>query len=212
MRSYLNDRYQRVVIKDNKTSRQTSEWELVKHGVPQGSILGPLLFLIYINNLSQTTNSVAELILFADDTSIVISNINLEEFTSTIELVMKQTINWFQSNLLSLNYNKTHFLQFLTKKQNEIKVRIMTSNSIITNINSTKFLGLTIDCTLSWREHISSLASKLNKACYAVRAIKPFMSPSVLRVVYFSYFHSVMSYGVIFWGNSHLNNNILKIQ
>jgi len=212
MRSYLNDRYQRVVIKDSKTSRQTSEWELVKHGVPQGSILGPLLFLIYINNLSQTTNSVAELILFADDTSIVISNINLEEFTSTIELVMKQTINWFQSNLLSLNYNKTHFLQFLTKKQNEIKVRIMTSNSIITNINSTKFLGLTIDCTLSWREHISSLASKLNKACYAVRAIKPFMSPSVLRVVYFSYFHSVMSYGVIFWGNSHLNNNILKIQ
>ena len=72
MRSYLNDRYQRVVIKDNKTSRQTSEWELVKHGVPQGSILGPLLFLVYINDFSRTINSVAELILFADDTSILI--------------------------------------------------------------------------------------------------------------------------------------------
>jgi len=71
---------------------------------------------------------------------------------------------------------------------------------------------LTIDCTLSWREHISCLTSKLNKACYAIRAIKPFMSPSVLRTVYFSYFHSVMSYGVIFWGNSYLNNNIFKIQ
>jgi len=124
---------------------------------------------------------------------------------------MKQTINWFQSNLLSLNYNKTHFLEFLTKKQNEMKIQIMASNSIITNINSTKFLGLTIDCTLSWREHISCLTSKLNKACYAIRAIKPFMSPSVLRTVYCSYFHSVMSYGVIFWDNSHLNNNIFKI-
>jgi len=153
------------------------------------------------------------LILFADDTSILISNINLEEFTSNIKLVMKQTINWFQSNLMSVNYNKTHFLQLLTKKQNEMKIQIMASNSIITNINSTKFLGLTIDCTLSWREHISCLTSKLNKkACYAIRAIKPFMSPSLLRTVYFSYFHSVMLYGVIFWCNSHLNNNIFKIQ
>jgi len=72
MRSYLNDRYQRIVIKDNKTSRQTSEWELVKHGVPPGSILCPLLFLVYINDLSRTINSVAELILFADDMSILI--------------------------------------------------------------------------------------------------------------------------------------------
>ena len=93
-----------------------------------------------------------------------------------------------------------------------MKSQIMASNSIITNINSTKFLGQTIDCTLSWREHISCLTSKLSKACYAIWAIKPFMSPSVLRTVYFLYFHSVMSYGVIFWGNSHLNNNIFKIQ
>jgi hypothetical protein len=112
-------------------------------------------------------------ILFADDTSIIISNIKPEEFKNNIDLVMKQTINWFQSNLLSLNSNKTHFLQFLTKKHNEMKIQIMASNSIITNINSTKFLGLTIDCTLSWGEHILGLSSKLNKACYAIRAIKP---------------------------------------
>ena len=88
----------------------------------------------------------------------------------------------------------------------------MASNSIITNINSTKFLGLTIDCNLSWGEHIMGLSSELNKACYAIRAIKPCMSPSVLRTVYFSYFHSVMSYGIIFWGDSHFNNNIFKIK
>jgi len=116
MRSYLDHRYQRVVINDNTNSKLTSECELVKHGVPQGSILGPLLFLIYINDLSKTLSSVAELILFADDTSIVISNINSDELTRNMNLVMKQTINWFQSNLLSLNYIKNHLLQFRTKK------------------------------------------------------------------------------------------------
>ena len=74
-------------MKDNMAIKLTSEWEPVKHGVPQGSILGPLLFLVYNNDLSRTINKVAESILFADDTSIVISNINLEEFKSNINLL-----------------------------------------------------------------------------------------------------------------------------
>ena len=88
----------------------------------------------------------------------------------------------------------------------------MTSNTILTHINSTKFLGLTIDNTLSWREHIAALTTKLNKACFAIRAIQPFMTSRVLKMVYFSYFHSIMSYGIIFWGSSHLSNKIFKIQ
>jgi hypothetical protein len=80
------------------------------------------------------------------------------------------------------------------------------------NVISTKFLGLTIDNTLSWKEHIANVTSKLNRACYAIRAIKPCMTLDVLRMVYFSYFHSIMSYGIIFWGNSHLSSNIFKIQ
>ena len=126
---------------------------------------------------------VAESILFADDTTIVISNINLEEFQSNINLVMNQTIDWFQSNFLSLNCNKTQLLQFFTKKQNEMKIQIMVSNSIIANINSTKFLGLTTDSILSWRQHISCLTSKLNKACYTIRAIETFMTLNMLRTV-----------------------------
>jgi hypothetical protein len=88
----------------------------------------------------------------------------------------------------------------------------MSSNSIFTNLNSTKFLGLTLDNMLTWKEHIANLTTKLNKACFAIRAVKPYMSPKVLRSVYFTYFHSVMSYGIIFWGSSTLINNVFKIQ
>jgi len=137
------------------SNKISSEWELVKHGVPQGSILGPLLFLIYINDLSRTISKLANTILFADDTSIIVSNSNQDEFKTNINSVMYETMNWFQSNLLTLNCNKTHFLQFLTKKKKELQIQIMSSNSIISILNSTTFLGLTIDSTLSWKDHIA---------------------------------------------------------
>jgi len=172
----------------------------VKHGVPQGSILGPLLFLIYINDLSLSINKLANPILFADDTTIIISNTNPEEFKNNINSVMTEITNWFQSNLLTMNYNKTHFMQFLTKKQNERKIQIIAPNSININISSTKFLGLIVDNSLSWKDHIATLTSKLNKACYAIRPIKPFWSVDILRMICFSYVHSVIPYGIIFGG------------
>jgi len=91
-------------------------------------------------------------------------------------------------------------MQFLTKKQNGRKIQIIAPSSLQTNINSTKFLGLIINNTLPWKNHIAALTSKLNKACYAIRVIKPFVSVDILRMIYFSYVHSVMSYGIIFWG------------
>ena len=125
---------------------------------------------------------------------------------------MTELINWFRGNLLTLNYDKMHFLQFLTKKQNEIKLQITDSNTIITSVNSTKFLGLVIDSALSWRDQIIEVTSKLNKACYAIRILKPLISQNMLRMIYFSYVHSVMSYGIIFWGNSHHSINMFKSQ
>jgi len=110
-----------------------------------------------------------------------------------------------------MNCNKTHFTQFLTKKQNERKIQIIAPNSMKTDINSTKFLGLIINNTLSWKDHIAALTSELNKACYAIRSIKSFLSVYVLRMIYFSYVRSVMLYGIIFWGNSHHSNSIFKI-
>jgi hypothetical protein len=87
----------------------------------------------------------------------------------------------FNSNLLTLNYGKSRLLQFSTRKHKELQMQITSPNSVIININSIKFLGLIIDTTLSWKDHITEMSSRLNKACYALRAIKPFMSTDVMK-------------------------------
>ena len=112
------------------------------------------LFFPYINDISSIISKIANPILFAEDTSIIISHTNPEEFKNKINTVLIEIINWFQSNFLILNCDKTHFLQFLTKKHNEIKMQIISSITMITNINSTRFLGLTIDSSLLWKDHI----------------------------------------------------------
>jgi len=93
-----------------------------------------------------------------------------------------------------LNYDKTYFLQFQTKANKEKNTHILYSNKTISTAKSIKFLGLTLDTTLNWKHHISELIPRINKACYAIRTIKSFMSMNVLRSTYFSYAHSIMSY------------------
>lgn len=212
MTSYLENRYQRTIMKDNKLNKISSKWERVNHGVPQGSILGPLLFIIYINDLPFSLKNLAQPILFADDTSIIISTSNPEEFRSNINSVFKETMRWFNKNLLTLNCDKTHFLQFFLKKHREIEIQITSRNSLITNVNCSKFLGINIDSSLSWKNHITMLALRLNKACFAIRAIKPFVSLDSIKMIYYSYVHSILKYGIIFWGNAPSSINIFKIQ
>ena len=116
MKSYLDNRYQRTIIKDKNLNKLSSSWEITRHGVPQGSVLGPLLFLVYISDLPITISKIVKSIMFTDDTSIIITNNNKVDFRNTLHLTMIETSSWFRSNLLTLNYDKTHFLQFLTKK------------------------------------------------------------------------------------------------
>jgi hypothetical protein len=209
--SYLEGRYQNVVL-DGNLSDSTSRWGLVRHGVPQGSILGPLLFLLYINDLPKIVKDKSEVVLYADDTSIIITNFNLTNITNTANKILQNIDQWFTSNLLSLNADKTHYMQFVTKTSCLTDLHVMCKNKEIENTDGTKFLGLTLDNTFTWKKHIDSIVPRLSSACFAVRAVKPILSQESLKMVYFSYFHSIMSYGLIFWGSSCHSNIVFKLQ
>ena len=119
---------------------------------------------------------------------------------------MTQKINdWFDANLLSLNLDKTHFMRFVTKNSSHGNIKIVM-------VNNTKFLGLALGNSLSWRTHIDSIAPRVSSACFALRLLKPLLSWDTLRMVYFSYFHSIMTYGIIFWGTSRHSNIIFRLQ
>jgi len=126
---------------------------------------------------------------------------------------MFQHINeWFSTNSLSFNLDKTHYMQFVTKNSSLIDFNIMHGNKKIANICNTKFLGLTLDNTLSWKTHMDTIIPKLSSASFAMRVVKPFLSQDSLRMVYYSYSHSIMTYGLIFWGISHYSSNIFRLQ
>jgi hypothetical protein len=119
------DRYQRVEIKNiNFSNQAASKWGKIRHGVPQGSILGPLFFRLYINDLLNFVKDKSKPILFADDTSLIVTNSNPTDFLSDIMTVFEYLNKWFRDNSLSLNFDKTHFMQFTTKNGPQISLDI----------------------------------------------------------------------------------------
>ena len=179
--SYLKDRNQRVII-TSRSKVYHSDWESIR-GVPQGSVLGPLLFLMYINDLPQTIKPLAEPVLFADDTSMIVKSTEPGEFLHSIQNNIINVDRWFKSNSLLLNMDKTHLLQFNTKTSQLMDLEVHYENKRITAVNSNKFLGLEIDSTLSWKQHIDSIKPRLNKACFAVRQVKPYMALEALKMI-----------------------------
>ena len=212
IKSYLSDRYQRVLIKNNCSNKYFSEWGKIKQGVPQGSILGPLFFLLYINDLPGLINDISSPTVFADDTSIIFTNSNYPDLKHEIDAVIEKIIKWFETNSLILNLDKTYFMHFVTKPNLAVDLQISYKADIISATNTTNFLGLSLDSSLSWKLHIEHLSSKLNSACYLIRSLRSVISRQNLRTIYFSYVHSIMVYGIIFWGSSPLSDIIFKLQ
>jgi hypothetical protein len=123
-----------------------------------------------------------------------------------------QLNEWFNANLLTLNYNKTQYIQFRTKADSRNEISLSYDNNFISNKTNTKFLGIIIDSFLTWKAHISQLLPKLSRACYVMRYLKPIMSIDSLTMVYYSYSHSHIAYGITFWGNSSFSLQIFKSQ
>jgi len=145
--SYLKNRYHRVII-TNKSKRYYSKWEPIRYGIPQGSILGPLFFILYINDPPKTIVGLTNPVLFADDTSMIISKSDPKEFTNTIIRNIIKINEWFKSNS-SLNIDKTYFLQFHTKTNRKYDFQTSYENRQITKAQNIKFLGIIIDSNLS---------------------------------------------------------------
>jgi hypothetical protein len=149
--------------------------------------------------LPKITDENSKLFLFADDTNIIITSPNPTDFENSVNQIFHNINRWFNTNLLSLNLDKTHYMQFVTKNISVVDLKIIYGSNNITNSCSTKILGITLDNTLSWKTHIDTIIPKLNSACFAIRAVKPFLSSESLKMVYHCYFHSIMTFGIIFF-------------
>ena len=146
-----------------------SEWAKINHGVPQRSIVGPLLFLFCISDLPKIVQYISNPTLFADDTSLIFSYTNYLDFKTNINNGF--LIKWFDDNFLSLNCEKTQYVHFTLKGTVLHEASIGYNNNFISNCTNTNFLGVIIESTLSWEAHIDHLLPKVYLACYGVGTI-----------------------------------------
>lgn len=209
IKSYLSDRYQQVVERDDSGTKYQSNKKIIKRGVPQGSVLGPLLYILYTNYLPEVVNH--ELVQFADDTSIIFSQEPGNDIKKDIIDAVNTLQNWFTNNNLQLNVNKTQIIKFSYQPQSEETI-LTCNNTVVTNSSAVKFLGIHLDSRLDWKLHVEKLAKNMSQYCYALRVVAHFVNMGAALTAYHAYIQSRVRYGVIFWGNSTDADQILKIQ
>ena len=170
-------------------------------GVPQGSILGPLLFLIYVNDLPASLEKLIP-VMFADDTNLVIRGKNLEELTQSINADLETLNDYFKANKLKLNVDKTKMVCFRKKNSEfqEVDLSVSLNGENLKYEKSATFLGITIDEHLSWEEHCNQVANKMARNVGILNRIKNFIPTSSLFILYNSLIFPQFSYGTEVWG------------
>jgi hypothetical protein len=138
--------------------------------------------------------------LFADDTTISITSPNKSEFELKVTTIFNLINEWFNTNLFSINFNKTHYIQFTINHKPKSQLKITHLNKQISPISSIKFLGIYVNDRVNLKNHIECILPKLSMACHAMRIIMPYVSLETLKIVYHFTFNSIINYGLTFWG------------
>ena len=214
-RSYLSDRKQFVSINDEK-----SDMAPMNYGVPQGSVLGPLLFLIYINDLHNAI-IYSKTCHFADDTAILYANHSLKQLQKHVNIDLKHLCHWLKANKISLNAGKTELMIFRNPHRLiDYDLKIKINGKIIIPSSKVKYLGVILDPHLNGSAHVNYIAPKLNRAVGMLSKLRHFVSNQTAMNVYHAIFGSIMNYGCLTWAqnpNSHvfrigkIQNKAIKI-
>jgi ribonuclease P/MRP protein subunit RPP40 len=195
--SYLSNRSQYCTFGGKKSEEST-----ISCGLPQGSILRPLLFLLYINDLGTIFQNFSS-ILFADDSNLIASASTIEALERKINQDTPLLANWLQINRLSLNLKKTHVMVFGKKSKNQTReLSVSIEGTKLDIVKHTKFLGLILDNEISWKQHIIHISKKLAKSVGILKRARQYLNTSTLLQLYYSFLYPYLSYCCIIWGNT----------
>ncbi len=193
-RSYLSGRSQFLKLDNVKSTLINIEF-----GVPQGSILGPLLFLIFINDLPEATKLYVKL--FADDTVLCAQNNEISALEAEVNNELDKVFIWMASNQLTLNVKKSQFM-LVTRKKDIPSINIKINNNPLVQCNTYKYLGIHFDDKLNWSAHIQHVCNKVSKACGALVKLRHCVPIQILIDVFNALIHSYLRYGILVWGSA----------
>ncbi len=198
IKDYLLNRKQYVVYHNAKSNMSS-----VEIGVPQGSILGPLLFLLYVNELPNISSTLS-CIQFADDTSIFIRGRSLPEIASTLNHEMEKITDWLKDNMLTINVSKTNYMIMTAqgKRIDDQECNITVGGSILNRVSQTTFLGFVLDDKLTWKNHINHIYTKISKVIGILYKSKRLLCSKSLLTLYDGLIKPYFSYGITVWGNT----------
>ena len=196
-KSYLSNRNQYVSINGYEPSLA-----VINCGVPQGSVLGPLLFLLYINDLNQAIKF-CKVYHFADDTNLLCHSNSIKKLNKLVNADLKHLVNWLNENKISLNVKKTEMVIYKSnQKKLEGDLKIKLRGKGLPPTESDKYLGVKIDANRTWQHHVNDLSIKLNRANTFLFKMRKYVSPKILRSIYFAIFDSYLPYCCLVWAQN----------